>query len=145
MRGSLDRATELAMLEQVAFGAMPKGGMRASERRSLVRALVAAIWPDEASRRDAERWYGGMRALPAEREDATLRLIEQRAGARDDDTATWSIHDGDRHDVAELGTTAALSIGLAALRDCKAGGKSGAELDACVARAADLVAQAKSR
>jgi hypothetical protein len=83
--------------------------------------------------------------LPAQREDATLRLIEARAGARDDDVATWSLQDGDRHDQAELRTTAVLGIGLAALRDCKAAGRTGAELDACLARAADLSAHAKAR
>jgi len=139
---TFDRARAIAILEAVAFRGMPRDGMRAGDRQRLVRALVAAIWSG-AAREEAMRWYAGMRALPVEREDAMLRLIEARAGGRDEDAATWSLLESDRHDVSQLGTPVVLSVTLAALRDCKAAGA--ADLDACVAKSADLAAVAKSR
>ncbi len=143
---SFDRSRVLDMLEAVAFRAMPKDGMRAVDRDRMVRALVAALWKDEPSRREAARYFaGGMRGLPVERESAMLHLVEKRAGARDEEVASWSLLESDRHDAARLSTPVALSLALAALRECKAAGRTGAELDSCVVYAAQIEAQTKSR
>lgn len=141
---TFDRARLVGMLEAVAFRAMPKGGMRAVDRQRVVHALVAAIWKDPRMQREALRAYGA-RALPTAREAASLRMIELRAGGRDGEASSWSLYDADRQDTARLTTSVALSIGVAALADCKAAGKSGAALDECLARAAEIEAHVRTR
>jgi hypothetical protein len=142
---ALDRAKVLDMLEQVAFRAMPKDGMRTVDRQRMVRGLVAALWKDEPSRRKATRYFGGMSGLPVERESTMLRVVDRRAGSHDDAIAPFAIIESDRQDSARLATSVVLSLGLAALEECKAAGRTGVTLDACVARAAEIEAQIKTR
>jgi hypothetical protein len=145
--GAWSRELLQKMLRLVAFGDMPKAPeeIGEAERRGLVRALVAALWDDDAARREAARYFeGGMRGLRAHRGSAILGLIERRAPGRDGDAASWTFSDADRHDAVEARPSFMATFALAALRTCKAAGHTGRALDACLARALDVEAALKA-
>jgi hypothetical protein len=82
-RASLERSTMIRMLNQVAFGMMPKTilGMSLSERRLMLEQIIASLWKEPSDRRHAEQYFvSRMRALPLHQVDADLRLIHQAAG-----------------------------------------------------------------
>jgi hypothetical protein len=136
------------MLRQVAFGQMPRAPAEIDPgaRQALVRALIAEIWADEPSRREAARYFaGGMRGLRAHRGSAILGLIEARAGGHDGDASSFTFSDADRHDAVEARPSFVTTFALAALRTCRAQGYKGKALDACLARALDVEAALKSR
>jgi hypothetical protein len=135
------------MLRQVAFGDMPRAPaeMDAAARRAMVRELVAALWDDEGSRREAARYFdGGLRGMRVHRASAILGMVEQRAGGHDEEAASWTFSDADRHDAVELRPSFAATFALAALRACKASGAGGRALEACVTRALDVDAAVKT-
>jgi mono/diheme cytochrome c family protein len=145
--GSFSRELLQKMLRQVAFGDMPKppAEMDAAERRALTRALIAALWADEASREAAHRYFdGAARGLPAHRGSAILGLVESRAGAHDEEASSWTFSDADRHDAVEMRPSFVITFALAALRTCQAAGHRGRALDACVERALDVEAAVKT-
>lgn len=134
------------MLRQVAFGDMPKAPaeLGAAQRRDLVRALIAALWEDDASRREATRYFdGGRRGLRAHRGSAILGMIEARAAGHDGDASSWIFSDADRHDAVEARPSFITTFALAALRTCQAAGHRGKALDACLERALDVEAALK--
>jgi hypothetical protein len=145
--GALPRELLQKMLRQVAFGDMPRAPaeMDAAARRVMVREIIAALWDDEGSRREAARYFdGGMRGMRVHRGTAILGLVEQRAGGHDEEATSWTFSDADRHDAAELGPSFAATFALAALRACKAAGVRGGALEACVTRALDVEAAVKA-
>jgi len=144
--GAWSRELLQKMLRLVAFGDMPKPPEEIgdAERRALVRALVAALWDDEASQREAARYFeGGMRGMRAHRGSAILGLVERRAPGHDAEAASWTFSDADRHDAVEARPSFMATFALIALRTCKAAGHTGRALDACVARALDVEAALK--
>ncbi len=118
--------------------------MSAAERQAMVESLIAARWEDEASRREAARYFdGGMRGLRAHRGSAILGLVESRAHGHDEEASSWTFSDADRHDAVEARPSFVTTFALAALQTCKAAGWKGRALDACLARALDVDAALK--
>jgi hypothetical protein len=135
------------MLRQVAFGDMPRppAELDPAARRALVRKLIATIWEDDASRREATRYFdGGLRGLRAHRGSAILGMIEARAGGHDGDASSWTFSDADRHDAVEARPSFVTTFALAALRTCQSAGHRGPALDACLLRALDVDAALKA-
>jgi hypothetical protein len=134
------------MLRRVAFGDMPPppAEIDPEARRALVRALIAALWDDPASRREAAGYFeGSLRGLRVHRGSAILGLIGERARARDAEASSWTFSDADRHDAVTARPSFVLTFALAALRTCRAAGHTGRALDACLARALDVGAALK--
>jgi hypothetical protein len=120
--------------------------MGATERRALVEALVASAWQDEPSRREARRYFGGeLRGLPVHRGTALVGLVERRAGGHDEEAASWTWSDADRHDALDARPSFVVTFAMTALRTCKAAGHKGGALRACLQRALDVEAAVKGR
>ena len=144
--GAFSRKILQKMLRQVAFGDMPRPpvDMDPEARRSMVQAMIAALWHDDASREAAHRYFdGAARGLPAHRGSAVLGLVESRAGGHDEEASEWTFSDADRHDAVEMRPSFVITFALAALRTCQAAGHRGQALDRCVSRALDVEAAAK--
>jgi hypothetical protein len=133
------RAVVEKMLVEVAWRGMPRApaAMDAAERRAVVRGLVRALWSDAPTREEALRYFEtGLATLPVHRGSALARMVERRAGARDEEAAAWTFSDEARHGETTYSPGFAVTFAYVALRMCKAAGHEGAELEECMQRAA---------
>ena len=103
----------------------------------MVRGLVRALWNDAATRSEALSYFEeGTTTLPVHRGSALTRLVEGRAGARDEEAAGWTFSDENRQDTTMDTPSFAITFAYVALRMCKAAGHGGAALDECLQRVA---------
>jgi len=83
---ALDEPTLARVLDQVAFGAMPKTVERLPEpeRRRFISETAALLFVDAAERAEAIRYHGDMlRAAPIHRYFSAMRHVAGRVGASD--------------------------------------------------------------
>lgn len=83
---ALDEPTVAMILEQVAFGAMPKTVERLpeSERQQFIDETAALLFVDDAERQEAVRYHTAMlRGAPIHRYFSAMRHVAGRVGATD--------------------------------------------------------------
>ncbi len=125
------------VLEQVAFGAMPKGPseLDPSARFALVDDLITHLWSDPAARAEARTFFvDGQRAYPAHAYYTALDAVATQAGAEKAmkvRALSSAVPEADQHLSPELFAASA----LVALDACKQQDLVGDALEACIHRA----------
>jgi hypothetical protein len=126
------------MLNQVAWGSMPKNasGMPLSRRHALVRELTARLYSDPVVHAQADSYFLTWgRAPPVYPVSTVMNVIHSQAGATPDHGG-WNLAETmARPNVMQYSPGFAAIVAIEALRACKAAGKSGDELDRCLAQA----------
>jgi hypothetical protein len=134
----LPAARASAMLDQVAFGGMPKDrAMPRTLRDELVRELVTGAFADPAERAEAMAFYlDGLRAQRVHRLSTLTQGLATTAGA-----APLARPEGVEHGLIsarnQLTPALAVRLGAAALALCKAIHRAPGEIETCVALALD--------
>jgi hypothetical protein len=131
----IERPLAIAMLGQVAFGGMPKSaaGMALTERRSLVRDLVSALWPEPtASRQALEHFAGRATGPPVHLPAALFKRIHAETGSTPQ--GRWALVESSVHGRLRYNPGLASASALEALDACRAV-VGASEREACVAEA----------
>jgi hypothetical protein len=130
------------VVAQVAWEEMPRGrALDADARAALIRSAIQLLWGDDAGALAAasSSFDGGNHALPIQRPEAVMHLIDLRGGRaaapiRPGPGVTFG---GTRRDL-ELTPGVAVQIARRALDVCKERGGAAAALPACLERAMRL-------
>ncbi|MEO8699697.1 MAG: hypothetical protein ABI867_06620 [Kofleriaceae bacterium] len=130
---TLPRASVVAMLDNVAFGRMPKDDpIPVAERAVLLEGLIDLVWTGTDNVAARSYYIGRMASLPAFRPEVVFDIIEQRAHARS--PAHWRMMENAvRSNIQQVTTGLATLSGLAAIEACRARWKERAQIDACIA------------
>ncbi len=115
------RAMVEKMLEQVGFGAMPKGasGLDDELRLAFVNDLVDLLWADAEARKAAKAYFGnGMRAHPVHRIGASFGSVASSAGAKKRKTYR-TVEGAQAQGLVRYSPGFAAATGLSALEVCK--------------------------
>ena len=140
--GELARPLVVSMVDQVAFGMMPKNQtLDPAVREELVGVLIDTLWREPAARVEARRYYlGRARGLPAHQLDNAIYAID-RAAHGPSDIAWGALERGIWSDQATITPGFLAVTGLEALRACARGGAArGAALEDCLQQATSLKA-----
>jgi hypothetical protein len=126
----LPRATVIEMLDQVAFGHMPKSRALASaSRRAFATPFIAALWTGDDAAIASRYFIGRMAALPAFRPELVLELAH---GGQD---ARWRMFEQFvRSDLQQVTPGVATTAGVAAIEACEQAQKANgqAAIDRCI-------------
>jgi hypothetical protein len=130
---TLSRATVVDMLDQIAYGAMPRNDPLASAPRAeLVESLIEATFPADQATVARDYYLGRMAALPAYRPEVIFSMIHQRAGA--EGLGDWRMMErSTRTDVQPTTPGLVIGAGVEAIEACKQRHTNRAEIDACIA------------
>jgi hypothetical protein len=132
---TLPREVAEHMLEQVAFGVMPKTaeGLSAAEREAFIGDLSRTLFVDETERRTAVAWFtSAFRPHPVHRFRSSLDTVAQRAGATRSTIALRGVETAVDQANMVFSPTMAVASGVAALKECRAKHKEPDALEACV-------------
>lgn len=144
---ALARAWLTRMLREVAFGDMPRSPavLPVDRRRTLVRALIAALYPDEPSRNAARRVFDDTTRWRAPvSESARLAAVHAHAGVPEAarpalDRSYYAVpRAAPQSSGTAMTATIAVDLGAAAIADCTRPGV--ADRDTCMDRALRLEA-----
>jgi hypothetical protein len=138
------------MLDQVAFGAMPRGGHIApDERRALVGELIDLLFPDAERAEAARRTFGLASPPPVHRLDGVLHGVQAERGVGGPPLVPWELAESAIHqDVARLTPGYGATVAVEAVAACTKAGRTGAALAPCVDEAlahAEMVKSALAR
>jgi hypothetical protein len=141
----LPRSLVVSMLDQVAFGRMPKKKepLPEASRRALVQLLVGELWSDPDQRATALAHFGGAdeRTLSAYGIDTALDVIGGLAADPAPKPGDWRIVErGLTESFQKYDPSYVAITSLAALDACKRAGKTGDALDECLLKATDPMA-----
>jgi hypothetical protein len=123
------------MLEQVAFGVMPKTaeGLSGPEREALINDLAGVLFVDEAERKTALAWFtSAFRPHPVHRFRSFLDTVAQRAGASRSSLALRGVETAVDQANMVFSPTMAVAAGVAALKECRARHKDPRDVEVCV-------------
>ena len=134
----LDRRLLNSMLEQVAFGRMPKvpGELDPSARAAFIEDMIDVLWETDDARAEARSFFlHGQRAHPAHVFNTAMAAVAAQAGGKKMSIRGLSsaVEPANQYLSPGLLTSAA----LVALDACKQEELSAEELEACVVRATD--------
>jgi hypothetical protein len=136
---ALEEETLATMLDQVAFGAMPKTveGISDVERRAFVEELAGLLFVNPAERDEAIRYHTSMlRAAPVHRYASAMRVAAARGGSSDDVRPT-ATENAVSQGLLDYSPGLALSQAAVAARVCASNTDAQARA-ACVERATAL-------
>lgn len=147
---ALPRTTVVSMLDQVAFGRMPKkkDALTEASRRALVELFASTLWSDPEPRAIALAHYTGDdgRTLSAYGIDTALDVVSAAAGAPAPGATPakpveWRlVEHGLAESFQQYDPGYVTITSLAASDACKRAGKTGDALDECIAKAIDPMA-----
>jgi hypothetical protein len=125
------------MLDQVAFGAMPKTTSRLDEpeRLAFVQQLSAHVFNNEDDRKTAESYFAnGMRGFPVHRYRSARLSVAERTDHGRSASAPVAIESSLSQAAMSYSPSVGLSSAMVSVSACRAAGLHGDELYACVER-----------
>lgn len=134
---TLPRDTAQRMLEQVAWGSMPKTpqGMDEPDRAAFIAEMAALLWPDPAEARVATDFFiGGLRAHPVHDFRPALAAVAARAGT-DARPYLRAVENSADRPSQRYSPGFAASTAVVALKQCRKEHDEGPALRACVEKA----------
>ncbi len=129
------RSTLLAMLDAVAFGAMPKSPAQMDDRtrRRFIEELTQALWPEDGARESIVRYFAsGLRASPVYDIEPVFRRIRAITGRASKDDDWYLAESGLRGSMMRYAPGFTAFVGLEALRSCKGASRTGRDLEQCI-------------
>jgi hypothetical protein len=131
---SIDRSTVIEMLENVAFGRMPKNDpLSEAERTKFLTTFIDTLWTGKDAELASDHFIARARALPAYRPEIMIDLMRQHAGDRTAKPTRWRIMENHpRAEIQQLTPGLATIGSLAAIEACRRAQPAGGSIGACL-------------
>jgi hypothetical protein len=146
---ALPRSLVVRMLDQVAWGRMPKGkDLLPASRYTMVTSFIDTLWRDREERRIAlEHFLARGTAVPVHAPAFARNIVDSLAGgaaAEKGTDPTWTLmEEGLGSDELTFTPGFAAFVGMEALERCKKAGHQAAALESCVERATNPALHSK--
>ncbi len=135
---ALSQRTLAMMLDQVAFGAMPRTTIRLdeTERLAFVHQLAGHVFADDDDRKTAETYFAnGMRGFPVHRYRSAMVSVALRTDHGKASGQPAAIESSVSPAAMSYSPSIGFSSAMVAVSACRSAGLHGDELQACVERA----------